>query len=86
MAYNILYRGCLLGQGNSFLNQNSGEENLIQDELQSMVATGDFNSVMKKLMGYAKNITGSNAYWNDEKEKLSCNNFLDTFNGRIPLT
>ena len=31
---------------------------------------GDFNSVMKKLMRYTKNVTGTNAYWNDEKGKL----------------
>ena len=35
-----------------------------------MVTTGDFTSVMKKLMRCTKNVTGTNAYWNDERGKL----------------
>ena len=35
-----------------------------------MVTTGDSTSVMKKLMRYAKNVTRTNAYWNDERGKL----------------
>ena len=37
------------------------------DELQDMVRTGPFNSVMKKLLRYTKNSTGTNAYWDDAK-------------------
>ena len=68
-AYNILYRRRLLSQGNYFLKQNPGEANLTLEELQHMLR-GDFNFVMKKLMRYTKNVTGTNAYWNDEKGKL----------------
>ena len=35
-----------------------------------MITTGDFTSVMKKLMRYTKNVTGNNEYWNDERGKL----------------
>ena len=35
-----------------------------------MVTTGDFTSIMKKLMRHTKNVTGANAYWNDERGKL----------------
>ena len=51
------------------MKQNPGEANLTLEELQHMLR-GDFNSVMKKLMRYTKNVTGTNAYWNDEKGKL----------------
>lgn len=52
------------------LKQNPGKANLILDELQNMVAIDDFNSVIKKLMRYTKNLTGTNDYSNDEKGKL----------------
>ena len=33
------------------------------------MVTGDFNSVMKKLMRYTKTVTRYNTYWNNEKRK-----------------
>ena len=35
-----------------------------------MVRTGTFDSVIRKLLRYTKNVTGTNAYWNDIKGKL----------------
>ena len=66
-AFNILYRGRLLSQGNFFIKQNPGEANLTFEELQEMLSSG---SVTSKLMHYAKNVTGTNAYWNQRKEQL----------------
>ncbi|XP_066915890.1 uncharacterized protein [Clytia hemisphaerica] len=69
-AYNMLYRRRLLGQGSFYLKQNPGEANLTIDELQEMIRAGTYSSVMKKLLRYAKNITGTNAYWSQAKEQL----------------
>jgi len=69
-AYNILYRRRLLGQGNYYLKQNPGDANLTLDELQELVRSGNFESIMRKLMRYTKNVSGTNAYWNDIKAKL----------------
>ena len=69
-AYNILYRRRLLGQGNYYIKQNPGDTKMTLEELQNMVRTGSFDCVMKKLMRYTKNVTGTNAYWNDAKGKL----------------
>jgi len=35
-----------------------------------MIVNEDYGFVMKKLTRYSKNITGTNAYWSDVKEKL----------------
>ena len=69
-AYNMLYRRRLLSQGSFYLKQNPGDANLTIQELQDMVRSGNYNDVMKKLMRYAKNVNGTNAFWNNEKEKL----------------
>ncbi|XP_066921730.1 uncharacterized protein [Clytia hemisphaerica] len=69
-AYNMLYRRRLLGQGSFYLKQNPGEANLTINELQDMVREGSHATIMKKLMRYAKNVTGTNAYWNQAKEEL----------------
>ena len=69
-AFNILYRRRLLNQGNFFIKRNPGEANLTFDELQAMLSSGSCNSIMSKLMHYAKNVTGTNAYWNQTKEQL----------------
>ena len=63
----MLYRRRLLGQESFYLKQNPGEANLTLGELQEMIS---YNTVMKKLLRYAKNITGTNAYWNHAKEQL----------------
>ena len=69
-AYNILYRKRLLGQGNFFIKQNPGEAALTIEELHSMLTTGNHSQIMTKLMHYAKNVTGTNAYWNQVKQQL----------------
>ena len=61
-AYNMLYRRRLLGQGSFYLKQNPGEANLNIDELQEMMRDGTYNTVMKKLYRYAKNVTGTVSY------------------------
>ena len=35
-----------------------------------MINSGSYKNVMKKLMRYAKNIAGTNAYWHQAKEQL----------------
>jgi len=66
----MLYRRRLLGQGSFYLKQNPGDANLTIDELQDMVRNGSHTSVIKRLMRYAKNVTGTNAYWSNAKEQL----------------
>ena len=53
-AYNMLYRRRLLGQGSFYLKQNPGDANLTREELQEMIRDGSYNTVMKKLLRYAK--------------------------------
>ena len=52
------------------MKQNPGEANLTINELQDIVREGSHATIMKKLMIYAKNVTGTNAYWNHAKEEL----------------
>ena len=60
----------LLGQGNFYMKQNPEDQLLSIHEMQDMLNSGDYSHVMKKLMHYAKNVTGTNAYWNQVKEQL----------------
>ena len=58
-----------------------------------MIKAGAYSSVIKKLLRYAKNITGTKAYWNQAKEQLKAtinqiqltNNFLDFVLCRVSL-
>ena len=69
-AYNILYRRRILGQGNISIKQNPGEANLTIDELRAMLTSNEYPKIMSKLMHYAKNVTDTNAYWNQVKQEL----------------
>ncbi|XP_066915540.1 uncharacterized protein [Clytia hemisphaerica] len=69
-GFNMLYRKRLINQGNFFIKQNPGEANLSVEELCDLVRDNDHYVVMKKLQRYSKNVTGTNAYWCDVKEKL----------------
>ncbi|XP_066914869.1 uncharacterized protein [Clytia hemisphaerica] len=69
-GFNMLYRKRLISQGNFFIKQNPGEANLSIEDLQDLVRDNDHYVVMKKLQRYSKNVTGTNAYWCDVKEKL----------------
>ena len=51
---NILYRRHLSSQGDFFIKQNPGEANLTFEELQEMLSSGSYSTVMSKLMHYAK--------------------------------
>ena len=53
-----------------FLKQNPGEANLTIEQLREMLQSGTYSAVMSKLMHYAKNVTGTNAYWNKVKQDL----------------
>ena len=66
----ILYRKRLLSQGNFLIKQNPGEASLTIDELQTMLISGTYSQIMSKLMHYAKNISGTNVYWNQVKQEL----------------
>lgn len=69
-AYNMLYRRRILGQGSFFLKQNPSEANLTLEDLKQMLQSNSYDSLMSKLMHYAKNVTGSNAYWNQARDNL----------------
>ena len=69
-AYNMLYRRQILGEGSFFLKQNPSEANLTLDDLKQMLQSNSYDSFMSKLMHYAKNVTGINAYWNKARENL----------------
>ena len=69
-AYNILYQHRHIGQGNFFLKQNPAEANLTVQELKDMLNSGDYQKVMSKLMYYAKDVSGLNAYWNQVRQDL----------------
>ena len=69
-AYNMLHRRRLLGQGNFCIKQNPSDANLTLNELQEIVQSGTHEIIMRKLLRYAKNISGTNAYWHDVKEQL----------------
>ena len=67
-AYNMLFRRRLLGQGNFYLKQH-GDYLPDLEELREMAAN-DSSKFMNVLMHYAKNVTGTNAFWNKEKNNL----------------
>lgn len=69
-AYNMLYRKRLLGQGNFYIKQTPNERLLSVDELRNLLDSGNYTQVMSKILHYAKNVTGTNAYWNENKENL----------------
>ena len=69
-AFNMIQRHRLLSQGSIFLKQNPGEAKLTVEQLQQMLKSNSYSTLMSKLMHYAKNITGSNSYWHKAKEDL----------------
>lgn len=69
-AYNMLYRKRILGQSSFFLKQNLTEANLTIDDLKQMIMSDSYESLISKLMHYAKNVSGTNAYWNQAKDDL----------------
>jgi len=69
-AYNILYQRRILGQGNFFLRENPSKVNLTLSDLKEMLHNQSYDSLMSKLLHYAKNVSGCNAYWNHAKDDL----------------
>jgi hypothetical protein len=59
-----------LGQGSFFLKQNPSEASLSLDDLKQMLLSNTYDSLMSHIMHYAKNITGTNAYWNQARDDL----------------
>lgn len=53
-----------------FLKQNPSEANLTIDDLKEMLHSQSYDSLMSKLMHYARNVSGTNAYWNRAKDDL----------------
>ena len=68
-ALNMIQRKRILQQTGIFLKQNPGEEHLIAEDQQQMVANNT-HVFISKLSRYLSNITGSNAYWHKAKEDL----------------
>ena len=66
----MLYRKRILGQSNFFLKQNPTEANLTIDDLKQMITSDSYESLISKLMHYAKNVSGTNAHWNRAKDDL----------------
>ena len=52
------------------MKQNPGDAKLSVDQLQQMLQSNNYSTLMSKLMHYAKNVTGSNSYWHKAKEDL----------------
>ena len=69
-AFNMIQRHRLLSQGSIFLKQHPGDARLTVEQLQQMLKSNSYSTLMSKLMHYAKNITGSNSYWHKAKEDL----------------
>ena len=69
-AYNMLFRKRLLGQGNFYIKQTRRNTHPDLDELREMARNRDGHRLMSILMHYAKNVTGTNAYWNQQKNNL----------------
>ena len=63
-AFNVLYRKRLLSQGSVFVRQLPEEANLTSDDYRNMLEDNSSSNLMSKLSPYAKNVTGTNAYWN----------------------
>ena len=53
-----------------FLKKNPGESHVSVEELKEMLHSKSYSGVMSKLMHYAKNVTGSDAYWHKAKDEL----------------
>ena len=53
-----------------FLKQNPSEANLTINDLKGMLHSQSYDSLMSKLMHCAKNVSGTNAYWNRAKNDL----------------
>ena len=70
-AHNILYRRRILAQGNFFLKQSPLEANLTINDLKEMLHSQSYDLLTSKLMHYAKNVSGTNAYWNCAKDDLT---------------
>ena len=66
----MIQRHRLLSQGNILLKQNPGDAKLTVEQLQQMLQSNTYSTLMSKLMHYAKNVTGSNSYWHKAKEDL----------------
>ena len=66
----MLQRHRMLSQGSIFLKQNPGESHMSVEELKEMLHSKSCSGVMSKLMHYAKNVTGSDAYWHKAKDDL----------------
>ena len=64
----MIQRHRLLSQGNILLKQNPGDAKLTVEQLQQMLQSNTYSTLMSKLMHYAKNVTGSNSYWHKAKE------------------
>jgi len=69
-AFNMIQRHILFSQGNIFLKQNTGGAKLTVEQLQQMLQSNTYSTLMSRLMHYAKNVTGSNSYWHKAKEDL----------------
>lgn len=69
-AFNMLQRHRLLSQGSIFLKQNPSESHMSAEQLKQMLTSNTYSNVLSKLMHYAKNVTGSPAYWHKSKHDL----------------
>ena len=55
------------------MKQNPSEANLTLDDLKQILQSNSYDSFMSKLMHYAENVTGTNAYWNKARDNLKSN-------------
>lgn len=69
-VFDMLQRQRILNQSNIFIKQHPKESHYTVDELKEMLTSNNYGSFISKLTHYAKNITGSNAYWHQAQENL----------------
>ena len=56
---------------NFFLKQNPSEANLTISDIKEMLQSESNDSLMSKLVHYAKNVSETNGYWNRAKDDLN---------------
>ena len=68
----MLERHRLLSQASVFAKHREGDKALTVDDLKAMLRNGGVqaSALVKRMLRYAANITGSNAYWYARQQEL----------------
>ena len=68
----MLERHRLLSQASVFVRHHEGDAALVVDDLKAMLRNGGVqaSALVTRMLGYAANITGSDAHWHTRKKEL----------------